>query len=179
VSPEEEEEIKWAASSLYSGGADTVRTSGPPLSDSSLNSHHPAFFLQPVSAMTSFLLAMTMYPEVQKKCQAELDDVVGNDRLPTFGDRDRLPYLATMLKEVIRWGPTTPLGAPHCVEQDDVHNGYFIPKGSIIMPNIWYVIFSSLPPSFPRVASLLSFAQPALTQTTGTSCTTPRPTRIR
>ena len=94
--------------------------------------------------MTSFLLAMTMYPEVQKKCQAELDDVVGNDRLPTFGDRDRLPYLATMLKEVIRWGPTTPLGAPHCVEQDDVHNGYFIPKGSIIMPNIWYVIPSSL-----------------------------------
>ncbi len=145
----------------------------------------PAFSLQPVSAMTSFLLAMTMYPEIQRKCQAELDDVVGNDRLPTFADRDRLPYLATMLKEVIRWGPTTPLGAPHCVEQDDVHNGYFIPKGSIIMPNIWYVISSSLPPSFPRVASLprvpslLSFAQSALTQTTGTSCTTPRPTRIR
>jgi cytochrome P450 len=91
--------------------------------------------------MTSFLLAMTMYPEVQKKCQAELDSVVGNDRLPTFSDRDSLPYLATMLKEVIRWGPTTPLGAPHCVEQDDVHNGYFIPKGSIIMPNIWYVPF--------------------------------------
>ncbi|KAH9986094.1 cytochrome P450 [Russula compacta] len=115
VSPEEEDEIKWAASSLYSGGADT-----------------------PVSAMSSFLLAMTMYPEVQKKCQAELDSVVGNDRLPTFSDRDSLPYLATMLREVIRWGPTTPLGAPHCVEQDDVHNGYFIPKGSIIMPNIWH-----------------------------------------
>lgn len=92
---------------------------------------------QPVSAMTSFLLAMTMYPEVQRKCQAELDAVVGSDRLPTFSDRDSLPYLATTLKEVIRWGPTTPLGAPHCVEQDDVHNGYFIAKGSIIMPNIW------------------------------------------
>ena len=91
--------------------------------------------------MTSFLLAMTMYPEIQKKCQDELDAVVGNDRLPTFADRDSLPYLATMLKEVIRWGPTTPLGAPHCVEQDDVHNGYFIPKGSIIMPNIWCVPF--------------------------------------
>ena len=92
---------------------------------------------QPVSAMSSFLLAMTMYPDVQRKIQAELDSVVGTDRLPTFADRDSLPYLATALKEVIRWGPTTPLGAPHCVEQDDVHNGYFIPKGSIIMPNIW------------------------------------------
>ncbi|KAH9990147.1 cytochrome P450 [Russula vinacea] len=115
VSPEEEDEIKWAASSLYSGGADT-----------------------PVSAMSSFLLAMTMYPEVQRKIQAEIDANVGTDRLPTFADRDSLPYLATTLKEIIRWGPTTPLGAPHCVEQDDVHNGYFIPKGSIIMANIWH-----------------------------------------
>ncbi|KAI0260107.1 cytochrome P450 [Gloeopeniophorella convolvens] len=115
VTPAEEDEIKWAASSLYSGGADT-----------------------PVSAMSSFLLAMTMYPEVQKKIQAELDSVVGYDRLPTFNDRDSLPYLATALKEVIRWGPTTPLGAPHCVEQDDVHDGFFIPKGSIIMANIWH-----------------------------------------
>jgi len=126
--------------------------------------------------MTSFLLAMTMYPEVQKKCQAELDAVVGNDRLPTFADRDSLPYLATTLKEVIRWGPTTPLGAPHCVEQDDVHNGYFIPKGSIIMPNIWYV------PFFPAfcVSSLLCFRfTGVLTQTTGTSCMTRRSTRAR
>jgi hypothetical protein len=52
--------------------------------------------------MTSFLLAMTMYPEIQEKCQAEFDSVVGNDRLPTFSDRDSLPYLATMLKEAIR-----------------------------------------------------------------------------
>jgi Cytochrome P450 len=136
VSPEEEEEIKWAASSLYTGGADTVRILVSRRVFVRIGLHN-RFFLQPVSAMSSFLLAMTMYPEVQKKCQAELDAAVGNDRLPTFADRESLPYLATMLREVIRWGPTTPLGAPHCVEQDDVHNGYFIPKGSIIMPNIW------------------------------------------
>ncbi|KAI9509781.1 cytochrome P450 [Russula earlei] len=115
VSPEEEHEIKWAASSLYTGGADT-----------------------PVLATASFLLAMTMHPDIQKKAQAELDAVVGNDRLPTLGDRDSLPYLNTMIKEAIRWGPTTPLGAPHCIEQDDVHEGYFIPKGSIVMANIWW-----------------------------------------
>ena len=51
---------------------------------------------------------------------------------------------------------------------DDVHNGHFMPKGSIIMPDILYAIPSFLP-SFParsscastRVPSLLSFAQPA------------------
>ena len=84
---------------------------------------------------------MTAYPEVQRKCQAELDAVVGNDRLPTFEDRDQLPYLSAMLKEVIRWGPTAPLGVPHCIEQDDVHDGYFIPKGSIIIANIWYALY--------------------------------------
>jgi cytochrome P450 len=122
--------------------------------------------------MTSFLLAMTMYPEIQKKCQDELDAVVGNDRLPTFADRDSLPYLATMLREVIRWGPTTPLGAPHCVEQDDVHNGYFIPKGSIIMPNIWYAPF--LPSSVLHLVRSSTRAQ-----ITGTSCTTLRSTRTQ
>jgi hypothetical protein len=71
---------------------------------------------------------------VQRKCQAELDAVVGNDLLPTFTGRDQLPYPTTMLKEVIQWGPTTPLGAPHCI---DVHDGYFIHEGSIIMANIW------------------------------------------
>jgi cytochrome P450 len=124
--------------------------------------------------MSSFLLAMTMYPEIQKKCQAELDEVVGNDRLPTFADRDSLPYLATMIREVIRWGPTTPLGAPHCVEQDDVHNGYFIPKGSIIMPNIWYALF---PPTC--CISVRSLTCGARAQITGTSCMTLRSTRTR
>ena len=87
--------------------------------------------------MTPFILAMTMYPEVQSKIQAELDSAVGTDRLLTFVDRDSLPYLATAMKGIIRWGPMTPLGAPHCLEQDDVHDGYFIPKGSTIMANIW------------------------------------------
>ena len=53
-----------------------------------------------------------------------------------------LPYLATMLREVIHWGPTTPLGAPHGGEQDNVYNSYFVPKGSVIMPYIWCVSLS-------------------------------------
>ena len=93
--------------------------------------------LQPVLVMASFLLAMTAHPEVQKKCQAEIDRVVGNDRLPNLEDRDDLPYLFTTLKESVRWGSTTPLGAPHCIEQDDVHDGFLIPKGSTVIANVW------------------------------------------
>ena len=54
---------------------------------------------------------MTLFPEVQRRGQAEIDAVVGPDRLPTFDDRDRLPYVNAMVKEIIRWAPPVPMGA--------------------------------------------------------------------
>jgi cytochrome P450 len=60
--------------------------------------------------METFILAMTLYPEVQSKAQAEIDRVVGNSRLPDYSDQDELPYVDAVLKEVLRWHPVTPLG---------------------------------------------------------------------
>ena len=60
--------------------------------------------------METFILAMTLYPEVQRKAQAEIDRVVGNSGLPDYSDQDELPYVDTVLKEVLRWHPVTPLG---------------------------------------------------------------------
>ena len=56
------------------------------------------------------MLAMTLYPDVQHCAQAELDAVVGRDRLPRFSDRERLPYAEAVVKEVMRWRPIDPLG---------------------------------------------------------------------
>ena len=53
---------------------------------------------------------MTLYPEVQRKVQAELDHQVGNSRLPNFSDEGALPYVQAVLKEVLRWHPVAPLG---------------------------------------------------------------------
>jgi cytochrome P450 len=52
---------------------------------------------------------MTLYPDVQRRAQAEIDRVVGNSRLPNYSDHDELPYLQAVLKEVLRWHPVTPL----------------------------------------------------------------------
>lgn len=60
----------------------------------------------------SFILAMVLYPEVQKRAQTELDHVIGKDRLPDFTDRASLPYLECILSETLRWHPVTPLGIP-------------------------------------------------------------------
>lgn len=105
---------------------------------------------------------MTLYPGIQRKAQEELDRVIGSDRLPTFADRDRLPYISALVMEVLRWIPIGPLGmsftklfhsqpqeclcftprvaVPHLSTQDDWYNGYFIPKGTNVIPNIWYVL---------------------------------------
>ncbi len=51
-----------------------------------------------------------MHPEVQAKAQAEIDAVVGSNRLPNFDDRPRLPYIDAMVKEVLRWNTVLSFG---------------------------------------------------------------------
>ncbi len=40
---------------------------------------------------------MTLFPDIQAKAQAEIDAVVGNDRLPGFHDREHLPYINALV----------------------------------------------------------------------------------
>ena len=55
---------------------------------------------------------MLLSPDIQKKAQDELDSVIGRDRLPSFEDRARLPYVDAVCKEVLRWHPVVPAGEP-------------------------------------------------------------------
>ena len=98
---------------------------------------------------------MGLYPEVQKKAQAEIDAVVGTDRLPEIEDRPSLPYINALIKELMRWNLVLPLGEssydlvlllviltcsegfPHMATKDDEYDGYYIPKGTIIFGNGW------------------------------------------
>ena len=68
------------------------------------------FCLQSVSTLQTFFLAMLLYPEVQRKVQEQIDQVVGRDRLPEFSDLESLPYLRAIFRELIRWQPVLPLG---------------------------------------------------------------------
>ena len=53
---------------------------------------------------------MALYPDVQRRAQEELDRVVGNRRLPEFSDRESLPYINAVVKELFRWHPVLPTG---------------------------------------------------------------------
>ncbi|KAL0945844.1 hypothetical protein HGRIS_012127 [Hohenbuehelia grisea] len=114
---EKEFDVKWSAASLYSGGADTT-----------------------VATIDAFILAMSLFPDVQKKAQAELDRVVGTDRLPTFEDREHLPYLNALVLETLRWHAVAPTGVAHRSQEDQFFNGYLIPKNSLIISNQWQML---------------------------------------
>ncbi|KAI0816985.1 cytochrome P450 [Trametes gibbosa] len=103
-----------AAAAAYAGGADTTH-----------------------ATTHVFFLAMAIHKDVQEKAQAELDSVVGPDRLPTFADRDSLPYTNALMKEVLRWHVISPIGVAHRSDAEDVYKGYSIPAGALIIPNVW------------------------------------------
>ncbi|RYP41529.1 hypothetical protein DL767_000956 [Monosporascus sp. MG133] len=86
-----------------------------------------------------WFMAMVLYPDSQKRAQDELERVVGRQRLPTFDDYDQLPYIQAMIKELLRWRPTSPLGIPHVSTEDIYYGDYFIPKRSVIMANVWAI----------------------------------------
>lgn len=102
----------------------------------------------PHNALLTFLYLMMEYPEWQTKLQDEVDAVVGGDRLPTFDDIPRLPTVRAVVKEGIRYRSIkAELGIPHRLEEDDVYEGYFFPKGTVFFANSGYVP-SPPPPLF-------------------------------
>ncbi|KAI0826663.1 cytochrome P450 [Trametes gibbosa] len=90
---------------------------------------------------------MVQYPDVARKAQEALDDVTRMTRLPTFEDRDALPYIDAVFSECMRWTSPVPLGLPHRVMEDDVYNDMAIPKGALVLANVWSI--SRNPVLFP------------------------------
>ncbi|KAJ5421624.1 hypothetical protein N7491_010069 [Penicillium cf. griseofulvum] len=122
---EDEEIVKWSAVAMYGGGSDTT-----------------------TGILEGFFLGMMLFPDVQHKAQAEMDELFGKPTLPSAADRERLPYVNAIVKEAIRWHTVAPMGIPHKTDEDDIINGYVIPKNAIILPNIWS--FNNDPAIYPN-----------------------------
>ncbi|TCD62441.1 hypothetical protein EIP91_006903 [Steccherinum ochraceum] len=114
LSPEDDRDIRGASGTLYGASTESM-----------------------VSVMRTFILAMVLHPEVLKKAQTEMDKVVGRGRLPDWEDRESLPYLVSVIKEVYRWNVPVPLAVPHAVTRDDVYREFKIPAQSMVIGNIW------------------------------------------
>lgn len=84
----------------------------------------------------SFLLN---HPEVLVKAQAEMDKVVGQGRLMEESDLANLPYLHCIINETMRIKPVGPLLIPHESSNDCVVGGYRIPRGTMLLVNVWAI----------------------------------------
>ncbi|XP_072038504.1 cytochrome P450 18a1-like [Amphiura filiformis] len=82
---------------------------------------------------------VTAYPDIQKRIHDEIDGAVGPGRLPRLSDRSQMPYTQAVMWESMRLGTIQPIGLPHVAACDTSLLGHTIPKGSILMPNIWAV----------------------------------------
>ncbi|CCC05102.1 hypothetical protein SMACR_07759 [Sordaria macrospora] len=89
-----------------------------------------------VGPMSYWLVSMVHNPKWQEAIQREVDQVCGG-RMPRLEDAPRLPILRACIKETMRWKPNVPTGVAHETEADDHYQGYFIPKGTRILPLDW------------------------------------------
>ncbi|KAG5228495.1 geraniol hydroxylase [Salix suchowensis] len=78
-------------------------------------------------------------PEVMRKAQDELDNVVGKDNMVEESHIYKLSYLHAIMKETLRLHPVLPLLIPHCPSETCTIGGYSVPKGSRIFINVWAV----------------------------------------
>lgn len=89
--------------------------------------------------LTGFLYLST-HPQIQERCQKEIDEVLAGKDEPTFDDRHNMPYVQAMIHEVQRVANTVPLSVTHCAIKDTELHGYSIPKGTLIIPNMVSVL---------------------------------------
>ncbi|KAK1224096.1 hypothetical protein PQX77_008426 [Marasmius sp. AFHP31] len=127
--------VLWTAGALFSAGAETAE-------------------YMSVSAVRTFLFCMLNNPTIQEKARAELDGFMNEEqRLPNLKDwsQGRLPYLGSILLEVLRWHPPAPIGLFHSAQRDDDYQGYFIPAKTTIIGNIWGMMHDETVYSNPEV----------------------------
>ncbi|XP_032443868.1 cytochrome P450 2K1-like [Xiphophorus hellerii] len=86
------------------------------------------------------LLLMAKYPQIQDQVQEELTRVVGS-REVHVEDRKHLPYTDAVIHEIQRLGNIVPMAVPHKTSRDVTLHGYFIKKGTTVIPLLTSVLY--------------------------------------
>ncbi|XP_036424103.1 cytochrome P450 2D3-like [Colossoma macropomum] len=102
------------------------------------------------STLLTVFLYLTTYPDVQERCQQEIDEVLEGNAHASFEDRHKMPYTQAVIHECQRIANTVPLSLFHCTSRDTELMGYSIPKGTLIIPNLSSVLSEEGQWKFPH-----------------------------
>ncbi|EKM49780.1 uncharacterized protein PHACADRAFT_265459 [Phanerochaete carnosa HHB-10118-sp] len=111
-----DDELAYLTGSMFAAGSDSTAT-----------------------AISFVILAAASHPEIQAEVQAQLDSVVGKDRVPTFDDEKLLPLVVAFYLETFRWRPISLGGVAHRATSDIVWNQYVIPVDAAVFGNHWAI----------------------------------------
>ncbi len=98
------------------------------------------FLIGGVATSSAFLYnllgILVNHPSIQEKAHTEIKDGIGQ-RPPTTEDRKNLPYIEAVILECFRYTSLVPVALRHCSHSTTDLNGYYIPGGTFIFPNLW------------------------------------------
>ena len=113
-----DEDLAWVAGGLIEAGFETT-----------------------AAALNTLIIYLLANPKVQQTAHEELIRVVGADRMPTFADMHKLPYIRACVKEVLRINPMSIPGIRHFTDTDIVYKNHVIPKGTVLVTNTSFLHF--------------------------------------
>ncbi|XP_062915649.1 uncharacterized protein LOC134352289 [Mobula hypostoma] len=87
------------------------------------------------------MLLMMKYPQIQEKVHDEITTVIGSERFPRTEDRKNLPYTDAVIHEIQRFANIVPLNIMHSTTEDLNFKGYFLQKGTPVMPLLTSVLY--------------------------------------
>ncbi|PIA34223.1 hypothetical protein AQUCO_03800069v1 [Aquilegia coerulea] len=82
---------------------------------------------------------LLIQPELLRKAQEELEQVVGIDNIVEESHCSKLHFLNAIVKETLRLHPVGPLLVPRCPTESCIIGGYMVPKGAKIFVNGWAI----------------------------------------
>ncbi|XP_039257475.2 cytochrome P450 2U1-like [Styela clava] len=128
----------------YSAGSDHrfVETETSFVHDQLIKLVRDLFLAGSETSSTTFcwlMLYVTLNPEIQSHMHREIDLVLGEDCRASVAKSEKMPYTRAVIQETLRIRPVAPVGIPHVAAKEDTILGYNIPKGSIVVSNIFRI----------------------------------------